>query len=348
MAIDRYHKDKFKFGICDVEQNYRFYFNWLLSKLHEIFVWENLPEGVDETFMNTELFLNGYCVFFAQNGTIYGLNSGLGGSPNEYYEPTEAIIANPVLGSKNLKIDEECVVMWNTKSDKEAVTGIRGLYPLIHQTATLLADNIVSINCAQINTRVQALVIADSTAQKNSAEVVMRELYAGHPYKVLEDTMIDKIKVNPITANPASNISELVELHQYIIANFYNNIGIKTNYQMKKERLITDEINSLNDFLAVSLDAMLSSRLAAVEKINEMFGTNISVKLKDYLQIFIEDNENPEEQSAGEDIKEATEKDDMPAHVNDSEAAEPHKKEENEVATVKESEEKEDSERGED
>lgn len=336
MAIDRWTKDRFKYGICDVEQNYRFYFNWLLSKLHEIFVWENLPKGVDEEFLNQELFLNGYCVFFAQDGNIYGLNAGLGGKPNEYYEPTEAIIANPVLGSHNLKIDEECVVMWNTKADKDAVTGIRGLYPLIHQTATLLSDNIVSINCAQINTRVQALIIADSAAQKNSAEVVMKELYAGHPYKVLEDTMIDKIKVNPITANPAANISELVELHQYIIANFYNNIGIKTNYQMKKERMITDEINSLNDFLAVSLDAMLSARLAAVEKINEMFGTNISVKLKDYLEIFIEDNENLKEESAGEDTQEASEKTVSGAHINDNEVAEPHKKEENEVATVNE------------
>lgn len=336
MSIDRWTKERFKYGICEVEQNYKFYFNWLLSKLHEIFVWEGLPDTIDETFMNQELFLSGYVCFFKNNGKIYGINCGLGGKPNEYYEPTEAIIANPVLGSKNLKIDNECVIMWNTKADKDAVTGIRGLYPLVHQTATLLADNIVSINCAQINTRVQALVVADSTAQKNSAELVMKELYAGHPYKVLEDTMIDKIKVNPITANPAANISELVELHQYIIANFYNNIGIKTNYQMKKERMITDEINSLNDFLAVSLDTMLNARLAAVEKINEMFGTNISVKLKDYLEIFIEDNENPEETEAGEDTKETSEKTVAAAHIDDSEVAEPHKKEENEVATVEE------------
>ena len=151
--------------------------------------------------------------------------------------------------------------------------------------------------------------------------------------------MIDKIKVNPITANPGANITELVELHQYIIANYYNNIGIKTNYQMKKERLITDEINSLNDFLAVSLDSMLSARTAAIDKVNKMFGTNIKVKLKDYLEVFIEDNENAEEVSEGKDSDEVVEKDDMPARTNvsdDSEADEPYKKEENEVATDKE------------
>ena len=168
----------------------------------------------------------------------------------------------------------------------------------------------------------------------------MKELYSGKPFKVLEDTMIDKIKVNPITANPAANITELVELHQYIIANFYNNIGIKTNYQMKKERMITDEINSLNDFLAVSLDSMLSARCAAVEKINKMFGTNIKVKLKDYLELFVEDNENlGKENSERTDIKEAKDKDDAPAHttsIDNGEAAEPYKNEENEVATAKE------------
>ena len=338
--MDTYHKRKFKFGILgDPDQMYDFYFTWLLSKLHEIFVWENLPDGVDETFLNNCLFLDGSATFFAQNGKIYAMNCGLGGGIDEYYRPTTAILANPILGSKQMKIGEECVVMWNTKNDEDAVCGIRGLENLIHQTATLLTDNMISINCAQVNTRIQALVIADSTPQKNSAEMVMKDLYAGHPFKVLEDTMIDKIKVNPITANPGANITELVELHQYIIANYYNNIGIKTNYQMKKERLITDEINSLNDFLAVSLDSMLSARTAAIDKVNKMFGTNIKVKLKDYLEVFIEDNENPEEVSERKDSDEVVEKDDMPARTNvndDSEANEPYKKEENEVATNKE------------
>ena len=84
---------------------------------------------------------------------------------------------------------------------------------------------------------------------------------------------------------------------------------------------------------------MLSARIAAVDKINKMFGTNIKVKLKDYLEVFVEDNEKPEEVSERKDSDEVVEKDDMPAHVNvsdDSEANEPYKKEENEVATDKE------------
>lgn len=146
---DSYHKRKFKFGILgDPLYLYNFYFNWLLSKLHEIFVWENLPDTIDLSFMNNGLFLDGYVTFLEKEGKLYAINTGLGGKPNVYYEPTQAILANPILGSQTYTIDEDCVVMWNTLNDKEAITGVRGLEPLIHSTATLLTDNIVSINCA--------------------------------------------------------------------------------------------------------------------------------------------------------------------------------------------------------
>lgn len=269
-------------GICNVEDNYNFYSAWLLSKVNELFDWENLPDTIDETVLNTYLFLDGKAIFTKINDKLYALDGNLGGKPNQYYLPTQAIIANPILGSHILEIDKDCIVMYNTDTDKIFSCGLK---QLIHQTATLLADNIVSINCAQLNTRVQSLVVADSTIQKNSAELVMKDLYSGKPYKVLEDNMIDKIKVNNIGATSSSQtIQQLIELHQYIIGQFFNNIGIKTNFVMKKERLITDEINCLDDFLAISLDTMLISRQNAVEKINELYGTNIKVKLKDYLE----------------------------------------------------------------
>ena len=281
-------------GICNVEDNYDFYSAWLLSKVNELFDWENLPDTIDETVLNTYLFLDGKAVFTKINDKLYALDGNYGGKPNQYYLPTEIVIANPILGSHNLKIDKDCVVMYNTDTDKIFPCGLK---QLIHQTATLLADNIVSINCAQLNTRVQSLVVADSTIQKNSAELVMKDLYSGKPYKVLEDNMIDKIKVNNIGAtNSSQTIQQLIELHQYIIGQFFNNIGIKTNFVMKKERLITDEINCLDDFLAISLDTMLISRQNAVEKINKLYGTNIKVKLKDYLEPLKQREETPKEE----------------------------------------------------
>lgn len=326
MTIKNYWNGRFKFGgICDVEENFNFYFSWLLSKLHQLFIWENLPDTIDEQVLNDLLFLDGQVIWFKQNNNLYAVNGSYGGKINEYYLPTEAIVANPVLGSHQLQIGKDCVVMTNSSTDRTYCS--MGLAPLINQTATLLADNIVSINCAQINTRIQALVVADSTQQKNSAELIMKELYSGKPFKVLEDSMIDKIKVNPITANPAANISELVELHQYIIAQFYQNVGIKMNAVMKKERLITEEINSQENFLAVSLETMEKARKTAVEKINELFGTEISVKINPIFTCGANDVE--EEENSSSDIGEINEKRVAAAHT---ESNEPFKNEEDEVA----------------
>ena len=53
-------------------------------------------------------------------------------------------------------------------------------------------------------------------------------------------------------------------------------LGINSSVE-KKERLLVDEVNSNNDYINMSLDLGLKQRQLAADKINEMFGTNITV-----------------------------------------------------------------------
>ena len=107
--------------------------------------------------------------------------------------------------------------------------------------------------------------------------------------------MLAAIHVNPVaSASSTNNIAQLISLHQYIIADFYNAVGIKTNPVNKKERLITGEIDSVDDYLAVNLEEMLTARENAVEKINEKYGTNIKVSVNDILLPVIEEAINPD------------------------------------------------------
>ena len=109
-------------------------------------------------------------------------------------------------------------------------------------------------------------------------------MYAGKPYALLKNDLIEKINVNPVNvASAGQNITELVELHNYIIANFFQSIGIKSNNVMKRERLIRDEIESQDDFLQVSILEMLSSWQDGLDKVNEIYGTSFSVKLNPVL-----------------------------------------------------------------
>lgn len=277
-------------GVCDFKQNYDFYFKWLCNKVMNCFIIKDngedksLTETINWDYFKMNLILDGQICITDFNGKLYACIGNRGGEPNEYYVPTIFTISNPILGSKQVDIDVDGVVFYNTDIDMFNYTGnceifSGGLYDLISQTATLLADNIISINCNQINSRITAFFTAESEAQAVAGEVVLKKMYAGKPYQILRSDLIEKLNVNPINSSANGNITELVELHNYIIANFFQSIGVKSNNVMKRERLINSEIDSQNDYLKVSLLEILTSWQAGFDKVNELYGTDISVNL---------------------------------------------------------------------
>ena len=281
-------------GVCDFRKNFDFYFKWLTNKIMSCFIIsDEEPSEKTKTikwdYAKLNLILDGQICITDFNGKLYACIGNRGGVPNEYYVPTRFIIANPVLGSKEVEIDKDGVVIYNTKIDEFMYTGTTpvfatGLCDLIEQTATLLSDNIISINCSQINARVAAFITAESEAQAVAAEETLKKIYAGKPYAALRSDMIDKININPLNASAAGqNITELVELHNYIVANFFQSIGIKSNNVMKRERLIRDEIESQDDFLQVSILEMLSSWQDGLDKVNAIYGTKFKIELNPVL-----------------------------------------------------------------
>lgn len=168
-----------------------------------------------------------------------------------------------------------------------------GLYNLIYQTAGLLADNISSLNVAQINGRVNCLYTADSEAEALDGERILQDLYSGKPYKILSQNIIEKFGITPIAASGTNNsLMTLIEAHQYILAQFFNEIGIGSQWNLKRERVNTAETELMTDCLDINVQSMLKAREQAVEQINELYGLNISVKLNP--QIYVEDQDEDE------------------------------------------------------
>lgn len=319
---DRYCSDPD--GICNFRQNYDFYFKWLLNKVMQIFVIKGLDgTKINENYLKSELILDGnICITDYEAGVfneagLYCVAGNLGGAPDEYYVPVRYVTANTILGSKEVyrkdwgEFKQNGVVIFNTDIDTVWDGGWnQGLYDLISQTATLLADNIVSINCQQINSRVQVFFTVEEGDGEGKAEAgaeTLRKMYSGRPYQVLKEDLFGSIKVNPVSSsNVANNITQLVELQNFIVTNFFQSIGIKGNNVMKRERLIQAEIDEQNDMVALSLLEMVTSWEKGFREVNEMYGTDIHVELNPVLIREIADQFEVENEPIVEESTEET------------------------------------------
>ena len=287
-------------GICDFRKNYDFYFKWLLNKTASCFYIKNLPDTMDEFYIKSTLLVDGDIGITDFNDKLYAVNGAPSGMPDEYYVPTQYTVANPILGSKIFTRGVDGVVVYNTALDKY-VSG--GLFGLIDQTATLLADNVISINCNQINSRVAAIFTADSDAQAIAGEAILKKMYTGAPYQVVRSDIIEKIGVNPIATSAISqNITELVELNNYIIANYFQSIGIKSNDIRKKAHILEDEINSQNNYLQISILEILTSWQKGFDEVNKIYNEDIQVELNPALidTLIDTDDENNESNESNE------------------------------------------------
>lgn len=252
---------------------YRDYFTeMLISKVIDLF---KIKTDVDDEYLLRELIVRGQVCVAKIDGRLYALNGALGGKPNQYYRPYFWIGANPILGSYQLRVNDvdedrnEAVVVYLTEASR---TTAYSLLPLIKSTAELLTDNLISLNVNQINGRAVSLITADTPELRKGAEFSLKEIYSGNPFVVFEQDLLSSIQVNPVDIRGVSeSIATLTELNQFIMANFYKQIGIKANGVMKRERLITDEINEQNVFIQANYDSMFESIKKCFEQINEKF-----------------------------------------------------------------------------
>ena len=290
-------------GVCDVEANFWSYFRLLTNKAMSLFKFTGLDdlEAIDERYLKEQLILRGKICFTQFNNKLYCVNGNWGGEPNAYYEPTEWIVANPILGSKTVKVlnkdgtnstkDLEGIVVALTDFDYLTENLNGGLYPLIYKYSGLLADNDVSLNVAQINGRLNVAFTADSEAQANMAEDVLRDYYNGKPYRVLAQDIMDKIGVNPIGGSQTnSTLMSLIEAHAHLLQDFFSEIGIASNGNLKRERINTAETELMTGCLDISIWNMIHNLKDGFDRVNELFGTSIGVELND--EIFYPESSN--------------------------------------------------------
>ena len=282
---------------------YRHYFNFILRDLFRIFIFENIPDTINETFLKYTLYLYGKITFFRDDdGTLLALNGAPSGQPDVYYIPENMIVSNPRLTkSYNLKRDDDCVVVYCSDIDRyNQIDTYGGLYTLIVKTATMLADGDLSISVAQKNKRLINILAAEDQNTKNSIDIVIKKQYDGEPYAVVMKSLIDNVQSVPIIEKGTNqDLMQLIEAQQYILSHFYESLGLQTHDQMKRERLITAEVNDNDNIAKLNIDNILASIQAGLVEVNNKFGTEITVKLNPIL--IVEEEPEPEKESSEEE-----------------------------------------------
>ena len=274
---DSIQRNSWIFGKCknilnDKELLQKQIISQMLNKTITIFKYGNLPETITDKDIEIITQVNGYSIWKEVDGKLYVFYGSLGGEPNPYYLPTLAIIANPALRyNASLKIDEECVVMLNDYL-------YTGLMPLFNKYGSLLTEAEISLKYAIINARVPALLQSDNDNTYKSAQEFFSKIEKGDGYGIIASKeFFDGIKSQDFYKQPY--IKDLIESIQYIKASWYNEIGLNSQFNMKREAINSAEVTLNEDILYPAVDVMLQCRKKAVEKINKMFGTNITVEL---------------------------------------------------------------------
>lgn len=259
-----------------------------LNKTIKIFKYNGLPNTIKQKDLEIQLQVGGFNIWKEVNGNLYCFRGGLGGMPNPYYLPTKAIVANPALNyNATLDIDKDCVVMLNDNF-------YQGLMPLFNKYASLLIEAEISLRYSIINARVPALVQADNDNTYTSAEEFFNKIVKGEGYGIISSKeFFDGIRSQDFYKEP--HIKDLIEAIQYIKGSWYNEIGLNSAFNMKREAINEAEATLNEDILYPTVDTMLENRKIGLEKINKMFGTNITVEFDSvWKQNRIEDNLNLE------------------------------------------------------
>ena len=268
-----YYFDKFigkLYDFNDKELAVRNYIAYMLDRTQRIFEYTGLPDTVPARMLEFLLQVNGYACFTKVEGDLYAFYGGLGGEPDAYYRPTICVVANPYLKfNKTLKIGEDCVIMRNDSL-------LYGLLPLFSRYATAMAENDISFRLSSVNTRIEFLLSAPDDATKKAAEKFLKDIEDGKQGVIASNEFLEGIKAQEV-GRSMRTFTDLIEYQQYLKASWFNEIGLNANYNMKREKLSTTESQMNNDALLPLVEDMLEQRRVALEKINEMFGTNISV-----------------------------------------------------------------------
>lgn len=270
------------------------YVNRLTELAISMFEWSGLPESVDSRYIELHLFSNGCMVYF--DDEVMGnlcLDCTYNGGLDVYGYPILRRAYSSYNGYNRLLKNSNSVIIWNNLLHIPSEADIRA-----YARRLWMLDRIIDVNA---NAQKTPILVQGNEKQRLSLVNLYKE-YDGNAPVIFGDSSLNTEGLKSISTGAPYVADRIYELKTQIWDEALTYLGISNINIQKKERLITDEVTRNQGGTVASRYSRLEARRQAVERINDMFGTNIKVNYReDYQEIVPEDVFNNEENGGDSD-----------------------------------------------
>lgn len=269
-------------------RTYLQYYNRLLELAINMYEWKNLPDTVDERFLELTLFSDGMAVYFRDD--ILGdlcLQCMIGGQLDVYRIPIDRT-AYATNGYQMPLNNQNSVIIFNNYTHTNSMLDIemyaRRLYEI---------ERTIDVNVKAQKTPI--IVRATENQRLTMKNLYMQ--YDGNEPFIFGDNNLDMDAIKVLSTNAPYVADKLNILKRQIWNEALTYLGIENSNTEKKERLVSDEVNSNLGGVAAQRFCRLNARRKAADQINKMFGLNIEVDFREEVkEMFRDDNDTEEKE----------------------------------------------------
>ena len=259
---------------------FSYYYYKLMLIARSLFKWNDLPNNMDERWIEKYLFNSGKCIFYNDPDMGY-MVAGLAeqGGINCYGDPTTVypVAENYVYRGKQLINNENCYIIRNNDL-------MLPEFPIVRQYAFKLTniDRAIDVN---IEAQKTPTIVRCSDKQRLSLKNAINQRRDNEPVIWTADNSNITDLISTLELNPPMVFKDLQIQKHMILNEVFTDFGINNANMDKKERMVANEVEANNEQVKASEDVMLKVREEACKQINRIFGTNISVERRQLDQI---------------------------------------------------------------
>lgn len=255
-----------------------------------MFTWENLPETMNSRYIENALYEHGLCLINDDNdlGKI-SVPCNFGANMNINGESTEVITCGyNYVKTINYLNNDKCILIRNNDLAKPT-------RDYIFNYAERMLEVEMCIR-ANINQQKFPWFINATEKTKKSLEIIFDKVENFEPFILANKEIGLGENALEVLTMPTPYVADKLNEYKYELEReILSFLSLNNNFE-KKERLLTDEVNSNNDFISTNAMLMYKNRLQACKEINRKFGLNVKVlPNKEMISKYYQNDEEKEE-----------------------------------------------------